>query len=409
MKILQLCKKFPFPVKDGESIAVTYLAKALDQLGCDVTLLAMNTSKHRVNLADLSHGFEHYADIHAIDIDNHLRPLDALRNLLFSKKSYHIERFVEPAFEAKLRQLLARQRFDVIQLETLYLAPYLPIIRQYSDARIVLRSHNVEHEIWERIATNSHPLKKWYLQKITPRLRQFEIEHLNQYDLVVGITARDLLCFKKLGLKKPAIVTPIGLECAAYQPDFSVFEMSRPLSLSFIGSLDWMPNLEGLRWFLDEVWSPLLRPRFPDLELHIAGRNAPAWLLRLDVPGIIVHGEVADAAQFLNQHPITIAPLLSGGGMRAKILEGMALGRVVVSTTLGMEGIDVQHRREALLADTPQAWQSAIEWCHSQRAAMQHMGRAARDFCAENFDNQEVAQKMLERYAQLVRSETALT
>ncbi|MCK6694298.1 MAG: glycosyltransferase, partial [Thermoanaerobaculia bacterium] len=139
MKILQLSKKFPFPLKDGESIAITNLARAFDELGNEVTLLAMNTSKHWFDPAQLPDTFNHYRAIHTVDIDNRLKPGAALRNL-FSDRSYHIERFDNQLFEQKLIELLRQEHFDVIQLETLYLAPYLRIIRKYSEALVALRA-----------------------------------------------------------------------------------------------------------------------------------------------------------------------------------------------------------------------------------------------------------------------------
>lgn len=406
MKILQLCKKFPYPLKDGESIAVTYLAKAFAELGNEVTLLSMNTSKHWFDTANLPHDFDHYSAVHTVFVNNHIRPAPALANL-FTDKSYHIERFDDPAFAAKLTVLLQKERFDVVQLESVYLAPYIPVIRQHSNAKIALRAHNVEHEIWERVGANSHPLKKWYLQKITPRLKEYEVARLNDYDLVIGISERDLVQFRRLGLRKPSTVTPIGLDCRDYQPDESSFQ--RPLSLSFIGSLDWMPNLEGLKWFLEKVWMPVLAPAFPKLTFHIAGRTAPEWLRRLQVPGVHFHGEVQSAPDFINQHSIMVVPLLSGGGMRAKILEGMAVGKVVLSTTLGMEGISAKDRKECLLADTPEEFRAAIRLCYDMDAELVKMGRRAQAFCAEHYDNLEVAKRLTETYRTLLRPKLAPT
>lgn len=398
MRILQLCKKFPYPVKDGESIAITSLARALGELGCEVTLLAMNTSKHWVDTAALPADFDYYKAVHTVPVDNHIRPVAALQNL-FSDRSYHIDRFDDAGFAQKLRELLRSEQFDVVQLETLYLAPYVPVIRENSEALVVLRAHNVEHEIWERIAANGRFLKKWYLGRITPRLKKYEIDQLNAYDLLAGITARDVTHFQRLGLHKPAVVTPIGLDARDYRPDERSF--ARPLSLSFIGSLDWMPNVEGLRWFLDEVWQPLLAPRFPELTLHVAGRNTPDWLRRLRLERVTVHGEVDDAAEFINRHSAMIVPLLSGSGMRAKILEGMALGKVVLSTRVGLEGIAARHRKEALLADTPEEFAEAIGWCYEQGPALAELGQRARDFCAGQYDNLAGARMLLEAYYSL--------
>ncbi len=393
MRILQLCNKFPYPLKDGAAIASTYLAKAYAELGHDVTLLSMNTSKHWFDTATLPEDFSHYANIHTVFVDNRIRPIPAFFNL-FSEKSYHVERFVDAAFSLKLEELLQNDGFDVVQLESLYLTPYIPVIRKFApEAQVVLRAHNVEHEIWERVADNSNPLKKWYLNHITPRLKDYETIRLNDCDLVVGISKRDVAAFRSMGLNKPATVAPIGLDTRDYRPDNSSFK--RPLSLSFIGSLDWMPNQEGLLWFLNEVWAPLLAPNFPKLTFHIAGRTAPRWLRELDMERVVFHGEVPCSRDFLNQHSVMVVPLLSGGGMRAKILEGMAVGKVVVSTRLGMEGIDAKDGEECLLADSPEAWLEAIRCCHRQGAQLMTIGQKGRQFCEQNFENLEVARRLV--------------
>jgi polysaccharide biosynthesis protein PslH len=399
MRILQLCHKFPYPLKDGAAIAITYLARAFAELGHEVNLLAMNTSKHWFDPAQLPSHFDHYSAMHTVFVDNRIRPWPAFINL-FTAKSYHIERFDNPDFAQKLSALLTDEHYDVVQLESLYLTPYVPVIRRLAPkALVVLRAHNVEHEIWERVAANANPLKKWYLDTITPRLKAYEIAHLNDYDLVLGITARDVEHFRRFGLRKPAVVTPIGLDCRDYRPDERSFQ--RPLSLSFIGSLDWMPNQEGLRWFLDEVWLPVLAPAFPELSFHIAGRTAPRWLQQLQMERVTFHGEVPDAADFINQHSIMVVPLLSGGGMRAKILEGMAVGKVVLSTRIGMEGIEARHQRECLLADTAAEMAEAIKWCYAQGPYLVDTGRKAWAFCSAHFDNLEVARLLVEKYREM--------
>ncbi len=399
MKILQLCKKFPYPLKDGEAIAVNSISKSLHQLGCEVTLLSMNTTKHFYDITQLPAHFNHYAAIHTELIDNRLKPWAAFTNL-FSKKSYHISRFESAAFHHKLIQLLQSQAFDIIQLESPYLAPYIPTIRQYSKAKISMRAHNVEHEIWHRVAFNSRFLpKKWYLKHLTKKLQRYEIEQLKNYDLLVPITQRDLDIFQYLGYQNAAVVAPVGVNAKDYQTDFSSFQQE--LSLGFIGSLDWMPNQEGLRWFLEEVWQQL-HQRFPHLHFHIAGRNAPNWLKQLNLPNVVFHGEVADASAFINKHSVMIVPLFSGSGMRVKILEGMALGRVVITTSMGLEGIDATPHREVLLADTAASFVEAIALCHQDATFAQKISEQARRFVLQQYDNQEIAQQLLQAYTQLL-------
>jgi glycosyltransferase involved in cell wall biosynthesis len=398
MKVLQLCKKFPFPLKDGESIAVTYLSSAMNHIGCEVSLLAMNTKKHYFDLANLPKSFNHYNKIWSVYVDNKINPLEAFANL-FSTQSYHIQRFISDDFSKKLIEVLKENSFDVIQLETLYLTPYIDIIRQYSDAKIVLRSHNVEFEIWERLTANeANPIKKKYLSHLTKKLRNFEISQLSKVDAILAITERDLEKYHSYGFENEGIIVPIGLELSAYTPTFESFD--KPLSISFIGSLDWQPNLEGLSWFLKETW-PVLHNAFPDLEFHIAGRNTPDEIKNLGLNQVFVHGEVPDAQNFISEHSLMLVPLLSGGGMRAKILEGMALGKIVLSTTIGIEGIPVTNGEHAYIANTTEEFRAAIYYCYAQNGELKMMGQNARNFIQENYCNIQMAEKVLQFYYEI--------
>ncbi len=395
MKVLQLCKKYPYPVKDGEALAITRLAWAMWQQGAEVWALVMNTHKHRYEGQAPLDELNCYHHIAAVSVDNRPRLGAAVKNL-FSGRSYHIERFLSEAYARQLSQILRRESFDVVQLETAFLLPYVPFIREHSRARVVLRAHNVESEIWERIAIHSPPLKRWYLQVQARRLKAYEKNHVNDADLLVAISERDRDTFLSWGLHKPALVVPIGLDPAEYLPDEACFH--RPLSLCFIGALDWWPNVEGLRWFLHKVWTPFLASSFPQLSFHIAGRNTPSWLLRLKMPRVHVHGEVPDARAFINAHPVMIVPLLSGGGMRAKIVEAMALGRVVISTSIGLEGIAARHREEVLIANDAPTFAEAVRFSLEQKHDLPNIGRRARAFCVQHFDYMKAAEPLLEAY-----------
>src|SRR5689334_12814596 len=167
MKILFLCKKFPYPLKDGESIAVSNLCKELHAMGCDITLLCMNTSKHYVNPDTLPPEYNYFSKIHTVDLDNSIKQWKDIASIVYGE-SYHISWFKSSLFRTKLIHILAEEKFNTIQLETLYLAPYIDTIRNHSSARIVMRAHNVEHEIWERITENTPSnFKKWYLAYLT--------------------------------------------------------------------------------------------------------------------------------------------------------------------------------------------------------------------------------------------------
>ncbi|MEO1626132.1 MAG: glycosyltransferase family 4 protein [Bacteroidota bacterium] len=406
MKILQLCKKFPFPLKDGEAIAINALSQSLHQLGCEVTLLCMNTSKHYFDIAQLPKEFNHYKAIHHVAVNTDIHWFAALKNL-FQDSSYNIDRFCSKGFRDRLVALLQKEQFDIIQLETLYLSPYVADIRAHSKAKIVMRAHNVEHEIWQRITGNtSFFLKKWYLKHLTKKLRQYEIAQLNAYDMLLAITQRDLKRFQRLGFRNEGMVVPIGLRIDDYPEDFRSFE--RPLSLSFIGSLDWMPNQEGLNWFLEEIW-PKLTQLYPELSLHIAGRNTPKQMYRLNDSRIKVYGEVEDASVFIREHSIMIVPLLSGSGMRAKILEGMALNRVVLTTHLGLEGIEAEAGKEVLVADMVHAFVKRIEYIRQHPEVAVQIGRNARNFVETSYDSLQIGRRLAEQYQLLLEGKKLST
>lgn len=396
MKILQLCKKFPYPLKDGESIAVTYMSRALKELGCEITLLAMNTLKHHSDISQIPKDYNHYKNIHFVDIDSSVKPLDAFLNL-FSNKSYNISRFISNDFKNKLIEVIQSEEFDVIQLETLYLAPYVPIIKEHTNALVAMRAHNVEHEIWDRITQNTsfYP-KKWYLNHLAKKLKKFEVNNLNTYDLLIAITERDLGIFRNLGYQNGAIASPIGIDINYYKPK-KLEKPTQKLSLSFIGSLDWLPNLEGLNWFLNNIWADAAK-QFPNLELHVAGRNTPTNLLNNQTQNVKFHGEVPDAMEFINEHPVMIVPLQSGSGMRVKILEGMALGKLVITTSVGLEGIHAKHKEHVLIANTPQEFVDAIAFCNANPDKVASFGAAAKVFVQQQFDNKEIAKELFKKY-----------
>jgi len=391
MKILQLTKKFPYPMKDGESIAVTNLSKSLSSLGCEITLLSMNTVKHYISKDSIPTSFDHYKEIHTVDLDNRVTMLGAIRNLL-SKDSYHVSRFYFEDFKAKVVELLKGNQYDIVQLETLYLAPYIELIREHSEAKIVMRSHNVEFEIWNRIAMNTTFLpKKIYIKYLAKKLQNFEIERLSKYDALVTVTERDIEAYRNLGYNGKGISLPIGINCSEYIADMNTFE--KP-SISFIGSLDWIPNLEGLNWFIEEVWQMVIEQN-PKVQLFIAGRNTPNSIKVLASESIIIEGEVEDAKAFINDHSIMIVPLLSGSGMRVKILEGMALSRVIVSTSIGMEGIDAKDKIEILKADTPEEFASSLNWILKNKEKQKRIGTNARKFISTNFDRETNAKNFI--------------
>ncbi len=399
MRILHLANKLPYPPRDGGSIATFSLAYSFAELGHEVSILAMNTSKHYYDLSRLPAGVAEMMEIIGVDVNTDLNPVKALKNLLFSSKPYNAVRFVNKDYETRLADLLGNEKYDVIQLEGLYLAPYIPLIRSLSNAVVAMRAHNVEHEIWERSVAQQSGLKKWYLKNLAGRIHKMELEYLNDYDVLAPITARDAGRFKKMGCSLPVHVVPTGVDAEKFNPDRSGIEYP---SLFHIGALDWLPNQEGLMWFLDNVWNEL-HEHYPDLRFYIAGRNAPAFIRNLKAPNVVFLGEVEDAYEFMRSKAIMIVPLLSGSGMRIKIIEGMALGKTIISTTIGTEGIPTANQKNILIADDAGEMLDAVKSMIDNFDLFENIGKNAVTFVQEKFDNRAIASSLLKFYSAHLR------
>jgi glycosyltransferase involved in cell wall biosynthesis len=395
MRILQVMNKVPWPPKDGGAIACLNMTKGFALLGHEVTVLAMNTAKHHVSLDEVPDSFRNSVDFRMVDVDAPISKIGALLNLVFSRLPYNAERFIDDNFSHRLAGLLKEKTFDVIQLEGLYLCPYIPIIRKYSSALVAYRSHNIEYEIWTRTAKLATGTKQWYLKNLAERIKRFEISYLNKYDVLVPITDRDGGILDSLGNKKPRHTSQTGVDFSSLVPKAKKLEYP---SVFHIGALDWAPNQEGLIWFLDKCW-PLLKEKYPDLKFYLAGRNAPDWLERKFKSSQIEYlGEINDAYEFMNSKAIMVVPLFSGSGMRIKIIEGMALGKPIVTTTIGTEGIPTEKGNNIMIANDVDQFVGSVSRLIEDRVLFDRIGRNAIEFIQERYDNLRQAGALVDFY-----------
>ena len=400
MKILILCNKSPWPKREGGPIAMYAMISGLINAGHIVKVLAANTNKYTVEPESIPADFKESTQIELVDIDLSLNIPDALYNYL-SRKSYHVSRFHTKAFALKLVEVLKKDSYDIIQFEMLYMASYLDVIRKYSKAPVVLRAHNIEHKIWQRIAENcTNPFKRIYLNHLYRALKRFEIGILNKVDGVVAITPVDARNLDRLSHSTNIISIPFGIkldtlsENPVQPPEASLFH---------IGSMNWYPNEEGIRWLIDEVW-PKITVRLPEVELHLAGRYMTDWLTGLSVPRIIIDGEVPDVWEYMQRFSIMVVPLFSGSGIRIKIVEAMAAGKAIITTTIGAEGINYENGQHLLIAKDAKSFADAIVRLCNDSALRETLGRNARMLITKEHDNTKLMQKLIAFYNDLLKT-----
>ncbi len=372
------------------------LIEGLASAGTRTKVLAVESNKYPVHSEEIPDSYRQKTGIEFVHIDLSVKPVPAFFNL-FSNQSYHVQRFVSKAFEKKLTEILKNETFDIVQMETLFMAPYLSTIRKYSKAKVVLRAHNIEHLIWKRIARSSrNPVKKLYLKHLATTLERYEKRVAGEFDALLPISEKDAFFFRR-HCDKPVKTIPFGIDLQQYSPGRNTPENA----LFHIGAMNWMPNQEGIDWFLKEVW-PYLTLRHPGLKLYLAGRAMPARFSQLRKKNVVVLGEVPDAKAFVLSKSIAIVPLFSGSGVRIKIVESMALGKAVVSTSTGAEGIDCTPGKDIMIADTARDFAEAVSFLFTHPAKAEELGKNARKLMETKHDSRKIIDELESFYAEIL-------
>lgn len=397
MRILQICNKPPFPAVDGGAIAMNNTTQGLINNGHKVSVLAITTPKHPVSEDSLPKEYLEKTNFKSVFIDTSIKLKDAFFNL-FTNKSYNIERFISVNFTKQLQKTLKDNDFDIVIIESLFVAPYITTIKSLSDAKIVLRAHNVEHKIWERISANTkNPFKKSYINLLAKRLKSYEIETFGDIDGIAAMTKVDEKQFKKLGFQKDITAIPTGY---IVNQEGQLQKQVEENSIFHIASMDWLPNIEGVNWFLDNVWNNV-HTNFPKANLYLAGREMPDEYYNLNLKNVVTVGKVKSAKEFYLSKKIMIVPVLSGSGMRIKIIEGMALGKVIISTTIGAEGIKCTSGKNIIIADTPEEFANAIEKCLTNPEYCNEIGNNAKDLISSQYSNDQISKTLISFFEDL--------
>ena len=298
---------------------------------------------------------------------------------------------------SKLTWILEHETFDIIHLESIYVTPYIETIRKHSQAKIILRLHNIEHQIWQRLADNeSWPLRKLIYKTNARQLERVENNILQQVDGYMTISEPDHRFFEQTAPDVPGTVITFGLDMEKYENEEDYIPSDEP-SLFHIGSMNWSPNIEGVEWFLDEVWPEIHRVH-PTLTFTLAGHSIPDRLYQRHDENVVIAGEVPDANEFILSHDLMIVPLLSGSGIRIKIVEAMALGRVVITTSVGAEGMDIEDGKHLFIANTPEEFLNIINKCITTPDLCTIIGENARNFIAMNHNNDLITDQILDFY-----------
>lgn len=396
MKILQLCHKPPFPCVDGGCIAMHNVTQGLLDEGHEVKIITAFTHKHDLLLESMTDDYKALTDIEGVHVDTRVNMVDAYASII-TQDSYNVYRFFNADLDIRIENLLRKRKFDVIHIESLFMTPYIGTLRRFSRAALVLRSHNLEYIIWERMAHDERKTaKRIYLKYLAKKLREYEVKTMRDVDGIVAISPRDTERYQAHGVNVPVVTIPVGIATELY-PFAPATDL--PQSLFHIGAMDWQPNVDAVTWLVDEIF-PIIRQNTPNASLHLAGRAMATSTS--STHGVTRHGEVPSAAAFMSEHSIMVVPLRSAGGIRVKIIEAMACGKAVITTSIGAEGIDGVNGEHFILADTAEDIAEAATRLLNDPERVVRMGKAARQLAESHFGNRAITRQLVAFYQTLI-------
>jgi glycosyltransferase involved in cell wall biosynthesis len=417
-RILYFAPKEFWPPDTGAKVRNYHLAREMATYA-DVTYLAFSDGsdapagesvwlrgegyyKRRLKSVDLEKGIGEFERIVTVHRAARYRLSKILLGAI-SRTPITVLNYTTPEMSKCLATILSEGDFDIVHVAGLHLSAYLPIIREAkSRPAVVCDWHNVESELMQRYSAYAPSLAhRVYALGTARRLRDLEQKAIDQFDIHTVVSARDQI--KLLEINPGASVhvlqngvdadryTDPSLECAYYTARLPRMPVSASTRLAdglaeverrrilFVGSMDYHPNEDAAVYFAREVW-PDLKKRWPKLEFTIVGRRPSPRLKRLSsIEGVEVTGTVYDVRPYYREAIAAVAPLRVGGGSRLKILEAMAAGVPIVSTTLGAEGLEVTDSKNILLADSPTEFVRALSLVCEDGAVWRMLSVAARD------------------------------
>ncbi len=389
-RILFLTPQLPYPPQQGTAIR-------------NYNLMAQVAKRHEVHLLSFAIETQAAADLGPLqDWCRSVHTVPApqrsgwsrLWTVLTSPYPDLYHRLSSPSFHHSLAAVLDQVRPQVVQIEGLEMAQFglrAQHMVKGPQPLWVFDAHNAEYVLQQRVfETDVRRPRRWlgalYSWLQWHKLRGYEARVCQRADRVLACSAADASALARLVPGLRAVVVPNGVDTSHYEPGGVVPAPLGDQALVFTGKMDFRPNVDAVLWFCAQVW-PLVRQALPQARFYIVGRDPHPRLGPLaNVPGVTLTGFVDDIRPYIAAAAVYVVPLLTGGGTRLKVLEAMAMGQALVSTTLGCEGIDAQPGRDLLLADGAGEFASQVVALLNDTPRREALGRAARAFVERCFD-----------------------
>ena len=395
IRVLFLSPTVPFPLTDGGRIRVFNLLKQIATKN-DVTLLALETQPTDT---------DGVAELQQLGVQVHLVPnaptlprvsFGTLVKAFLKRQPITVARYDLPAYRQKFKELLATETFDLVHYEMFHIAQF----RTETNLPGVLSQQNVDSAIWRRLCGETvNPFYKFAYWTQQLAFQRYERVLSPKFDAVTCTSDIDAAVFQRHCAEDVIEIIPNGVDVTHYQPDFT---SEAPAHLIYIGSMDWYPNEDAVGFFADEVL-PRIQERVPDVRFSIVGGNPSARVEKLAArEGIVVTGRVPEIKPYFAEATVFVVPLRIGSGTRLKILEALAMGKAIVSTAVGAEGLDLKDGEEIFIADEPSAAADAVTRLLTDVPLRRKVGENGRARVEQDYDWRSIGEKLHLLYTKIL-------
>lgn len=398
-KILFLTCRPPYPLDDGWKIRCFHLIKSYADHGWEIdliTFISSDTDKSSIEgLAGICR------KIITASRAKSYSPSDLALGLL-TRTPFPALNYTTPEMSNLVGEIIRKNHYDLIQIEDIMMCNNLG---NTQSAKIVLDMHNVQSELMRRYALNERNiLKKIYAWMTAGKLIKYETKLISTFKAIFVCSEEDRQLVLSNTPTAPVVVIPNGVDRKFFSSESKNQELDR---IVFTGDLGYHANRAGVVFFVEKIF-PLILRQYPSVRFYIVGKNPPPQISAYANDAITVTGMVADVRPYLESAKVVVVPLLSGGGTRLKILEAMAMGKAIVSTSLGSEGIPAQHNKHILLADEPEEFAQEVCMLLKDERRRRSLGDEACNFVKTGYDWNVIGTRIVDVSNALLEQEIAV-
>lgn len=394
MRILFLTQVLPHPLDAGPKVRAYYVLRHLAQSHA-ITLLSFTRPTDTRSAVE---HLEHFCQAVCTLPMHRSRARDVIYLLksLATAQPFIIVRDWEPAMMAAISNQLAHAQFDAIHVDQLWMAQYALEARKVQCADgmpyLVLDQHNAVYQVPARLAQGERSrLKQTLLRLEARKMARYEAEVCRQFDRVVWVTRQDYEAVQQQVLNRRFCIPNSAIIPICSDPEATPEVTPKPHArrVTFLGGLHYLPNAQGVLWFVERVF-PQVLAQMPDAVLTVIGKNPPKEIVNCQFPipkaNLEVTGYVNDPKPYLEETAVFVVPLLAGGGMRVKIVDAWMWGLPIVSTTIGAEGIDTRPGENILIADTTEAFAEAVVRLLQKPELRRQIAQAGRQWVEQRYN-----------------------